>query len=360
LAECGQGGRFYSLFPAAVPVVAAPVVAVIRVALPLVPRIRLPHPAVTAFYAGDFVAAAPVVEALAASVLTALAVTLVFVLLRQWLSPNAALWMALAFAFGTQAWSTASRGLWQHGPAMGLLVAAILLVRGARSWKGWMLAGFVVALSYTMRPSNFVVVLVFTAWVALRKRDSLILFLGGAAPVAAVFVGWNWWRYESVFSSYFAMTPGGTRPWEALPGTLVSPSRGLLVFVPAVAFSVYGMWVAWRTRWEAPLSRWLIVLVVLHGAVIVTAAPLWWGGHSFGPRLWTDVMPVMWIFLVPAWRSMEGRVVKAAFVAALLAGVAIHANGGLRQAAYAWNNEPANVDVRPERLWNWRDPQFLR
>jgi hypothetical protein len=41
--------------------------------------------------------------------------------------------VAMVFAFGTAAWSTASRGLWQHGPSMlCLAVAAYLAMRSRR------------------------------------------------------------------------------------------------------------------------------------------------------------------------------------------------------------------------------------
>jgi hypothetical protein len=27
---------------------------------------------------------------------------------------------------------------------------------------------------------------------------------------------------------------------------------------------------------------------------------------------------------------------------------------------HRWNADPVDVDRQPERLWDWRDPQFLR
>jgi hypothetical protein len=38
----------------------------------------------------------------------------------------------------------------------------------------------------------------------------------------------------------------------------------------------------------------------------------------------------------------------------------VHFNGATNPRTFAWNHQPVNVDEHPERLWDWRDPQFLR
>jgi hypothetical protein len=38
----------------------------------------------------------------------------------------------------------------------------------------------------------------------------------------------------------------------------------------------------------------------------------------------------------------------------------MHAQGALDISGYAWNADPVSVDAHPERLWDWRDPPFLR
>ena len=35
-------------------------------------------------------------------------------------------------------------------------------------------------------------------------------------------------------------------------------------------------------------------------------------------------------------------------------------DGGADPRAARWNKYPVNVDDDPSRVWNWRDPQFLR
>ena len=40
--------------------------------------------------------------------------------------------------------------------------------------------------------------------------------------------------------------------------------------------------------------------------------------------------------------------------------VLVHGRGALSPSGYAWNGSPVDVDRAPARLWDWRDPPFLR
>jgi hypothetical protein len=78
------------------------------------------------------------------------------------------------------------------------------------------------------------------------------------------------------------------------------------------------------------------------------------------------VLPYLVYFLVPvlarlSWRPGLGyRALTVAFAVAFLASALIHGRGAMRRDGYTWNAEPIHVDRAPERLWNWRDPPFLR
>src|SRR5207248_2106541 len=69
------------------------------------------------------------VEIFAASGMVAITAVLLYLIARRSrLSAPSALAIALIFAFGTSAWSTASRALWQHAPSMLMLTAALYLL----------------------------------------------------------------------------------------------------------------------------------------------------------------------------------------------------------------------------------------
>jgi hypothetical protein len=91
---------------------------------------------------------------------------------------------------------------------------------------------------------------------------------------------------------------------------------------------------------------------------------VWWGGHSFGPRLLADVVPVLVLGLVPVWppvwRSRAGR---SLFLVTFAASALVGALGVFHYPSprsVEWNDTPKKVDWAHERLWDWRDPQLLR
>ena len=117
-----------------------------------------------------------------------------------------------------------------------------------------------------------------------------------------------------------------------------------------------------RREWNTPLSPWLASLALLHWLVVAAYISSWWGGHCYGPRFFTDMTPIFTLFLIPYfadWDRMRAAG-RAAFLALVLIGAAIHLHGGWSSAVYRWNIDPANVDMHPERNWDWSDPQFLR
>jgi hypothetical protein len=136
----------------------------------------------------------------------------------------------------------------------------------------------------------------------------------------------------------------------------------LLIFTPVFLFSVAGMVLAWRMRWCWPLTPYLVAIILLHTALIVT----FWPGHCYGPRYFADMTHLLVLFLIPAilyWRAMRGpaRTVAAGVFLLLAAwGVFAHGRGGTSIAANQWSALPVNVDQAKWRVWDWSDPQFFR
>ena len=148
-------------------------------------------------------------------------------------------------------------------------------------------------------------------------------------------------------------------PWQGGLGLLLSPSRGLLIFSPVVLVCVAGLRAAAREGWRGPLA-WCLAAAVAQFALYACYS-VWWGGHTYGPRYLVDMLPL----LIPI--AAEGATVLArsrlssvVAAGALAWSVALAATGAFCYPAERWNTSPDEVDVRHERLWNWRDPQFVR
>ena len=291
--------------------------------------------------------------------------------------------VALTFAFATSAWSTASRALWQHGPSMLMLSLALLAAvkvndAGAGAGVGrhagrWAAAGLGAALggAWVMRPTNAIPLAVFTVWLVVARRRVLLPYLGGMAVVLVPWFLVNAAVYNRVLSNYYMPgAQGGGNPdfFEAVLANLVSPGRGLLVFSPVLGLAVAGTVLQLRRRRLLSLDVAVWATVAGHLA-LVSMSENWWGGHSIGPRLLSDMVPLLVYLslpvLAPPFPSFLGRrpVLRTGFLAAsalaLVASVGINFQGATMRSMWCWNVIPENVDGHPERVWNVRDPQVL-
>ena len=124
-----------------------------------------------------------------------------------------------------------------------------------------------------------------------------------------------------------------------------------------------------RTLPLVPLVRLAVGVCVLH-LLAISAFEKWWGGHAFGARLCTGLVP--WLALLAilglVGARLESRPATPPAGAALVAGLAlllcglsvvINAAGAISTRTARWNVSPVNVDLAPERLWSWRRAQVL-
>jgi hypothetical protein len=80
----------------------------------------------------------------------------------------------------------------------------------------------------------------------------------------------------------------------------------------------------------------------------------WWGGHSYGPRLLVDLIPILALFLfLPFERHQAAPIKKYVITVLVVVSVGLHALGLLSDKT--WNAYPNDVDRHPERLWSWKD-----
>jgi hypothetical protein len=151
---------------------------------------------------------------------------------------------------------------------------------------------------------------------------------------------------------------------EALVGQIVSPNRGILIFSPLLLFAVAGLMIRIREKRVGLIEAGLVVSIVAN-PIVVAAAPMWWGGHSYGPRFFTDVLPFACFFLapflsaIPTWSPRSRRIAGLAFALLFAFSVFVHYRGSVEWSVYEWNAFPVNIDEDPSRVWDFRDLQFF-
>lgn len=321
------------------------------------------------------------VEAAIASILVALTAVLVYGIARRRLGVGASLLAVFIFAFCTPAWSTASRALWSHTPSMFMLAAGLWMILKATDkpiLAG--LSGLVLAFSLLCRPTDAIPAGLLAVYVLVRRRRQFPIFAIGAAVVVGAFLMMNWFTIGQWLPDYYHGAGArsiSARMGEALAGHLVSPSRGLLIASPILLLFPLGVWLRIHRRRFGLLEGLLLASVLLHW-VTISAWPLWWGGHSQGPRLWTDMLPFMMVFVAealarPVVRSRPNSAAapepprakaRPAVIAIVAVLCAISFAGQYRlsnaSATMKWNAAPVDVDAQPSRVWDWHDVQMLR
>ena len=309
-----------------------------------------------------------------ASLLVTVAVVTMFYVARKRCSDRIAMFIAIGLALGTNLWAVASQTLWQHETSIAATAAALLLFcRGegqlttSRVAIASALLGVAVWSRVQMLPSA--VILIFGLLVRTRRSRLIAACLPFAIVLGPVFLLNVLW-FGSPFGGAVALEllhpsvhgVSGTfsaEPWNGALGLLVSPSRGLLVFSPIVLAAAAGIGPVLRQPWRED-GRWCLAAAVLQ-FVVYAFYTVWWGGHTYGPRYCLDVLPFL-VPLVGAGGSFFGShaLSRVLLFAALGWSLLLAATGAFCYPADQWNTVPDDVDTHHARLWDWRDPQFVR
>jgi hypothetical protein len=298
-----------------------------------------------------------------AAAVAALSVLAMYLCLMQISPRRTAIFLSVAFAFGTGVWSTNSRSLYQHGPSLLFLVLAMaLLLSRRRSLVA--IAGLCIGAAVFVRPTNAITAALIGLYVLRTDRKAL----PGFATLAAIPLAAMTWYSIVAWGSVFALGQGNPpnillqqgEPLEALVGLLLSPNRGLLVFSPIFVFSLACAVYVIRTRSGPPLLPYLLCASVFTYA-LYCFWPDWIGGHTYGYRYLIEVTPVLLMVTAVCWDRLIAPypVVRVAFSAALLASIYFHGLGATT-APCGYDDEPNNINYHHERLWDISDGEIAR
>ena len=277
-------------------------------------------------------------SAVTAAVTAALAVAVVFLLLRTATTWAAALGGATVFGLGTSMWSVAADALWPHGPGV-LALAAMLL-----SWRRQhpLLAALCAAVAMLVRPHLVIivgVVALYAFW-RERRRDAVAMVLGSGAGLGGV-AAYSFWAFGT------PLPIAGYNATSHLDGLVINsawqtarefglamgaPTRGLLLLSPVIVPALVTM-VVFRKR----LPGWTIAAAIAGFAYLlfqVRAVGHRGGNDFFAYRVSLEPL-LLWLpaLTIGAYeavrRSKAFAVVLALFV---VVSVGIHGYGAVHGA----------------------------
>jgi len=323
-------------------------------------------------------------EKLSAAILAALGAAIFYLALRRILPENGALQLVFIYAIASPTWNLSAQALWLQNLtelSLVLLIWALITDRGTRASAAWI--GLALALAVANKLTNAVVAFPMIAWFCFRELrrarqtedaapTSRIVSLFVPLAGLGLFVLWyNFHYFGSILGAYTATFEtlgysgvvggfqGGWRPFlDGLAGLLISPNRGLFLFVPWTVLSLWGavrLWQESETGWE----RWLLAGSLL---LYLTYAKLlrWYGGYTFGPRYLVDLMPVFVLCLVPVWRAAVTPLRRGVFASLVVLALAVQFLGVFNYPNGSWNETPVTVDNVPARVWDWHDLELVR
>ena len=354
-----SGDNIISSYPVGAPLIATPVYAAARITGILEPT-RWATYRLTA--------------KLAASFIVAISAGVIFLCLASFSSTASALWLSVAYGLGTGAFSIASQGMWQHGPGMLCLSLALLVVtrldhKEYSPHRLAVAAGIFLALSVICRILNVIPAIAVTAYMCVYHRKLLIGYLAPLGVFAIWLLQYNYTNFGNFSGGYDAILNSNWHKsrnlaetglfhhplLEGLPDTWISPSKGLLIYSPFLAFTFALLFLkGYKHRRIVPfLYGWITV-----ASIIFAKNVLWWGGTSFGPRYFLE-MSVAMIFLIGLAYHHLPKVAVYCLNSLIVLSIFIQTFGTF-YAPCGWAEKPNFADFHPERYWDWSDTEIAR
>lgn len=308
-------------------------------------------------------------EKLSASILAALSVAVLYLALLKITSPGASLSIALIYGLGSNTWAISSQALWRHGLtelAFALFLLALFQNPAGISYLFWV--GSALALAAANKPLHIFFLALFFAYFARIERRRLALFVAPLVLIGLPTLIYNVYFFHRLLGAYPPVLdiyrhqpqPSTVDLWlNGTMGQLVSPNRGLLIYMPWILFALWGAARVWKES-TFGWGRYLLVGMV---AVFLGHARLgqWWGGWCYGPRYLTDLLPLFAVLLVPVWpRIQASKALRAALVFSVAAAFWIQLVGAFYYPNGNWDGKPIDVDKEPKRVWDWSDTQIMR
>jgi hypothetical protein len=311
-----------------------------------------------------------IVTTFSVSLLGALAgVVLYRLLLLFGASMAAALFLVLAFIFGTQMFSVSTVFL-SYAPAICFeMVSYYLLVRhrDELGLRILLVAGLALGAGLLCEYTLGIVAIGLSIYALyhLKRRISITYYWLGAGVPLLLFVGYTMIcfghpaiPYEYLLRSEFK--EGMSQGFQGITGfnptvlyyITIHRYRGLFYHSPFLLLAIWGwiaMWRDARRRSDAVLSSSMIVAYLAFNASYY----MWWGGWTNGPRHLIPALPFLIVPLIWMWQS--GRIRRVTLVVLFF-------------LAFFFNALPAMVDAQipqgyqarelyhPRITYNYRDP----
>jgi len=240
-------------------------------------------------------------QKLSASFLASISVVLFYLLIKKISSNNKiSLVFALIFAFACQTFSVSSQALWQHGTAnLFMIISLIFLLKALEMNNFKKKVYYLLSITFTLfsfwsRPNFFLWWTVIFFFIYRKEKSGKKLYVLFSLLGVTVLASYNFYFFHSIFGGYVSQlsTFSLTSLISNLSGLLFSPARGIIFYTPLFIFSFLSI-VFLRQINRLPVKIKIIFYInyiyFILGLILNSFWGVWWGGHSWGNRLLTDI-----------------------------------------------------------------------
>lgn len=325
----------------------------------------------------DFEAYRLLFEKLAATMTTSIAVVFFYLTSRLKFTRKIALISTLIYAFATSSWSISSQAMWQHAALnLALIVTVYCFLKADREADKkqiilLILAGFFAGLMPGIRPTAALFTMSAIAYSLLIFRAKSLWFGCGLISIFISIV-WNWYNFGNLIGGYSKIV---NAPYildlEYFINTglalLISPSRGILFFSPIIILAFFGAYKLFKARTNKDEKLiGLMTIAAIFTFINYSLFFQWSGGHCYGPRFLTDILPIACylinyaiVIIFDRQKSFFKPIVLGFFIILSIYPQAVGVFGGIRNS---WIVYPVMINHSnyEQRFWDLKDNQIKR
>jgi len=304
-------------------------------------------------------------------IISSACVCIIFLLLTliasKFISYYYSLLASFIFCLSTSIISTVALALWSFNYEMIFILLCFLHIVNhkddLKNIKGYKI-GMYIFVAWLCRPSVLIVIGILAVCLFFINKKQLLYFILTLFIMYIPLGIYSFTHFNLSVPAYYhplfwTHMPPSEQPFgERLVAILFSPARGLLLFTPVLILSFAG--IIKKDIRKNPLYIISFIWVFIH-AIMLARQANWWGGWSYGPRLFTDALIPLFIMLIISFKNSNRKIIFAStFILLSIPGVAIHSFvGANNKFTIKWNDNPPIDEHIDYYMWNFEYAQFL-
>lgn len=302
------------------------------------------------------------------SILASLTLVLIFYLLYRlaalFLTDEKSMFIAALIIFSSSLISSCGIALWSFNFEIIFILIGLIHYLKNKENSNFYLLGFLFFMAWLCRPSAILFITLFSVYISIHHTYKTFKIIIPIIILFIPFIIFSQSCFKTTIPFYYNplhwnKMPTDSTLWVKFIASSFGISRGFWIYHPFVILIFVGF-LFQRVRTNK-LYLMSIIWFVLHSIMVANQAN-WWGGWSYGPRLFTDAIIPIFIGLVLILSEYTSipKLMSTISLFLFCVGIYIHSYAGLYNIhTVSWNDFP-NIDKYNKYYIETNNiPQFL-